>query len=68
MAAAFTMASSLLLLVPFLAVALARDRMLPLLESAKRLLFARGDLVVGGLSLALAAYLAWQGIEGLRMV
>ena len=68
MAAAFTLASSLLLLVPFLAVALARDRMLPLLESAKRLLFARGDLVVGGLSLALAAYLAWQGIEGLRMV
>jgi len=68
MAAVFTLASSLLLLVPFLAVALARERMLPRLESAKKLLFARGDLVVGGLSLALAAYLAWQGIQGLRMV
>jgi hypothetical protein len=41
--------------------------MLPWLQRGKQALYARGELVVGGLSLALAAYLAWQGIEGLRL-
>ncbi|MCT0229934.1 GAP family protein [Synechococcus sp. CS-1324] len=67
LAGAFTLAASLLLLLPFLAVALARQSMLPLLQRGKQALYARGELVVGGLSLALAAYLAWQGIEGLRL-
>ena len=67
LAGVFTLAASLLLLLPFLAVALARQRVLPLLQRGKSALYARGELVVGGLSLALAAYLAWQGIEGLRM-
>ena len=67
LAGAFTLAASLLLLLPFLAVALARQRMLPWLQRGKQALYARGELVVGGLSLALAAYLAWQGIEGLRL-
>ena len=40
---------------------------LPLLERGKQLLFARGDLLVGGLSLVLAGYLGWQGIEGLQL-
>ena len=66
LAGVFTLAASLLLLLPFLAVALARERVLPLLQRGKSALYARGELVVGGLSLALAAYLAWQGIEGLR--
>ena len=67
LAGVFVLAASLLLVLPFLAVALARQRVLPLLQRGKSALYARGELVVGGLSLALAAYLAWQGIEGLRM-
>ncbi|MCP9773100.1 GAP family protein [Synechococcus sp. Tobar12-5m-g] len=67
LAGGFTLAASLLLLVPFLAVALGRSQVLPLLQRGKDALYANGELVVGGLSLALAAYLAWQGIEGLRL-
>jgi hypothetical protein len=37
------------------------------LEAAKQWLFRRGDLLLGLLSLALAIYLGWQGIEGLRL-
>jgi hypothetical protein len=48
------------------AVAIRRDRVLPLLEGGKQLLFARGDLLVGLLSLALATFLGWEGIAGLR--
>jgi predicted negative regulator of RcsB-dependent stress response len=36
------------------------------LQQAKGWLTRNGDLLVGGISLALAAYLGWQGIEGLR--
>jgi hypothetical protein len=68
LAAVFTLAASLALLLPFLAVALVRERALPLLQRGKDALFARGELLVGGLSLALAAYLGWQGLEGLRLV
>ena len=63
----FTVACSAALLVPFLAVLVGRDRVLPLLERGKALLFAKGDLLVGGLSLVLAGYLGWQGIEGLQL-
>ena len=41
--------------------------MLPQLERGKLLLFQRGDLLVGGLSLVLAGYLGWQGLDGLNM-
>jgi hypothetical protein len=64
--AGFTLAASLALLLPFAAVLLGRQQVLPLLERGKQLLFARGDLLVGGLSLVLAGYLGWQGIEGLQ--
>jgi Sap, sulfolipid-1-addressing protein len=64
--AGFSLAASLALLLPFLAVLVGRDQVLPLLERGKQLLFARGDLLVGGLSLALAVYLGWQGITGLQ--
>ncbi|MEI6830280.1 MAG: GAP family protein [Synechococcaceae cyanobacterium ELA445] len=66
--AGFTLASSLFLLVPWLAVAIGRSGVVPLLERAKEVLYARGELLVGGLSLALAGYLGWQGVEGLRML
>ena len=65
--AAFTVAASLALLLPFLAVLLGRQQVVPLLERGKQVLFARGDLLVGGLSLVLAGYLGWQGIEGLQL-
>jgi len=65
--AVFTVAGSLALLLPFLAVLLGREQVLPLLERGKQLLFARGDLLVGALSLVLAGYLGWQGIEGIRI-
>jgi len=66
-AAGFTMASSLALLLPFLAVLIGRDQVVPLLVKGKQLLFNNGDLLVGGLSLVLAGYLGWQGIAGLQV-
>ena len=63
----FTLASSTALLLPFLAVLIGREQVLPLLERGKTLLFNKGDLLVGGLSLVLAGYLGWQGIEGLQL-
>ena len=66
LAGGFTLVASLALLLPLLAVAIRRERVIPLLEGGKQLLFARGDLLVGLLSLALAVYLGWEGIGGLR--
>lgn len=66
--AGFTLAASLFLLLPWLAVVIGRSGVVPLLERGKELLYARGDLVVGALSLALAGYLGWQGAEGLRLL
>ena len=63
----FALACSTALLLPFLAVLIGRDQVLPLLERGKTLLFNKGDLLVGGLSLVLAGYLGWQGIEGLQL-
>ena len=63
----FSLACSLALLLPFGAVLFGREKVVPLLEKGKQVLFARGDLLVGGLSLVLAGYLGWQGIEGLQI-
>ena len=60
-----TVAASHSLLLPLGALALNRHSILPRLEQAKKLLYANGDLLVGGLSLGLAGYLGWQGITGL---
>ena len=46
---------------------LGQERVLPALASTRDWLLARGDLLVGLVSLALAAMLGWQGIEGLRL-
>ena len=60
--------SSVLLLTPLAAVLiLGTNKVLPLLERTKTWLFQQGDVLVGLLSLALAIYLGWQGIDGLRM-
>ena len=55
----FSTAATALLLVPFLAVLIGRERVLPLLH--------RGELVVGSLSFGLGSYLGWQGISGLMI-
>jgi hypothetical protein len=64
----FSLVSASLLLAPLLALLLAGpERILPLLERGKQWLFAKGDLLVGLVSVALAVYLGWQGIEGLML-
>jgi hypothetical protein len=66
--AVFTLVSSLLLLLPLLAVLLlGTERVQPLLRSGKQWIFSRGDLLVGLVGIGLAVYLGWQGIEGLRL-
>lgn len=66
--AVFSLVSGLLLLVPLLALLLlGSERVQPLLRGGKQWLFARGDLLVGLASIGLAAYLGWQGIEGLQL-
>jgi hypothetical protein len=64
----FTLSTALLLLVPLLAMAvLGRERLIPGLEGGKSWLLRNADPLVGLVSLALAVYLGWQGIEGLRL-
>jgi hypothetical protein len=64
----FSLVSASLLLTPLLTLVLAGpERVLTLLERGKQWLFAKGDLLVGLVSVALALYLGWQGIEGLRL-
>jgi hypothetical protein len=66
--AVFTLVSGLLLLLPLLAlVALGAERVQPLLRGGKQWLFARSDLLVGLVSIGLALYLGWQGVDGLRL-
>jgi hypothetical protein len=62
---AFTAGASLLLMVPLVAVVIGRNKVLPVLEQGKELLFARGELVVSAVSLGLGGYLGWQGVTGL---
>lgn len=64
---AFSTGASLLLLIPLVAVIMGRERVLPLLERGKQVLFARGELVVGAVSLGLGGYLGWQGVSGLML-
>ena len=64
----FSLVSGALLLAPLLAVVLAgKERALPLLQRGKQWLFDQGDVLVGLVSVALAVYLGWQGIQGLQV-
>jgi len=63
----FSLVSGALLLIPLLGLlVVGKDRVLPLLEKGKSWLFDKGDLLVGLVSIGLAVYLGWQGIEGLQ--
>jgi hypothetical protein len=67
-AAVFSLVSALLLLLPLVALLLlGSERVQPLLRGGKQWLFARGDLLVGLVSIGLAVYLGWQGIQGLQL-
>lgn len=64
----FGVSSAVLLLVPLLALlVLGQQRVLPVLQGGKQWLLARGDLLVGVMGIALAVYLASQGMQGLRL-
>ena len=64
---AFTIGASLLMLTPLIAVAIGREKVVPVLERGKEVLFARGELVVAAISLGIGGYLGWQGISGLAL-
>ena len=64
----FSLVSATLLLVPLLAVLLlGRERVLPVLQQGKTWMLQRGDALVGVMGVAVALYLGWQGIDGLRL-
>lgn len=63
----FSLASSLLLLLPLLALAAGREQVLPLLRRGQRWLQANGELLVGSFGLLLAAWFGWQGLQGLNL-
>lgn len=64
----FSLLSAVLLLFPLLAVVLlGQERVLPTLQRGKQWLLARGDALVGVMGIAVALYLGWQGIQGLRL-
>ena len=65
---AFTFGASLFLVTPLVAVIIGRDKVVPLLEKGKEVLFARGSLLVGGVSLGLGIYLGWQGVSGMTVI
>ncbi len=66
--AVFSLATAAFLLLPLLAVVvLGSQRVQPLLQAVKAWLYRRADGLVGVISLGLALYLGWQGVEGLRL-
>lgn len=64
----FSFTSTLLLLLPLLALLLlGPERLLPLLRGLRDWMLRRSSLLVSLVSFGLAIYLGWQGIEGLRL-
>lgn len=64
----FSLVSATLLLLPLLALLLlGQERVLPWLQRGKQWLLQRGDVLVGLMGIAVALYLGWQGVDGLRL-
>ena len=64
----FSLSTSLILLLPLLALVIfGQEKARPPLQQLKQWLVVNGDPLVGVVSLLLAGYLGWQGIEGLRV-
>ncbi|KEF41791.1 MAG: cytochrome C biosynthesis protein [Cyanobium sp. CACIAM 14] len=67
-AAVFCLITASLLALPLAGLAVVgQERLLPVLQAGKVWLFLNAELLVAVISLGLATYLGWQGIEGLRM-
>jgi hypothetical protein len=67
-AGVFCLLTATLLVLPLAALAVVgQERLLPVLERARLWLFGNAESIVATISMGLAAYLGWQGIEGLRM-
>ena len=65
--AVFSLFSGTLLLLPLAGLVLVgQERLLPVLQAGKLWLFDNAELIVAAICFGLAAYLGWQGIEGLR--
>ncbi|MEB3317120.1 MAG: GAP family protein [Cyanobacteriota bacterium] len=64
----FSGLTSVLLLLPLVACAVAgQERLRPVLSSMKAWLDRYGQGLVGGICIALALLVGWQGVEGLRL-
>jgi hypothetical protein len=65
--AAFSLFSGTLLLLPLAGlVVVGQERLLPVLQAGKLWLFENAEGIVAAICFALAVYLGWQGVEGLR--
>jgi hypothetical protein len=64
----FSIVTAAFLLLPLLAVlVLGSQRAQSQLQAIKAWLYRRADGLVGVISLGLAVYFSWQGVEGLRL-
>ncbi|MDM7953585.1 MAG: GAP family protein [Cyanobium sp. CZS 25K] len=64
----FTLFTGILLLLPLAGLLLVgQERLVPVLQTGKGWLFANAELIVAAICIGLAAYLGWQGVEGLRV-
>ena len=61
----FSLISSTLLLVPIFLVLIGKQQVQPLLEQGKKMIEQRSSLILGVISMGLAAYLGWSGWTGL---
>ncbi|WP_216902677.1 GAP family protein [Synechococcus sp. CCY 9618] len=67
-AGVFCLLTGTLLVLPLTALAVVgQERLLPLLQGSKAWLFDRAGIIVATISIGLAGYLGWQGIEGLQL-
>jgi hypothetical protein len=64
----FCLVTGTLLVLPLAGLAVVgQERLLPVLNAAKTWLFGNAEPIVASISIGLAVYLGWQGVEGLRV-